>query len=274
VTPPKDLAATVSAEGVARAAGVLRADTAAALREYILALVGQSEAEVASGLAAERERFSEVLSGRGSAAAARTRWDVRLPLAPPVVAAVDELMSGDGPLAFAFSRLAGGGRAELWELAAIVSAPGSAPQLVHADTLFSARPVAFTAFVALQPVTRELGPTVFVPGSHTRSAHVEMSRPDPEGRDSGAGGGFLAAANARLGCMNAGDATLYDSRLLHAGGANRGDVPRVLVYLTFATSRADATEHGNEEAHSIRPALAARRISLAKLRRGAGLLAD
>lgn len=275
VTPSSELAAVVRSVGVARASRVLSKNTAAALREFVLAEVERSEAEVASGAAEERERFSAVLSGQTGDDAPRTRWDVRLPLSPEVCAAVDELLKGEtAPLAFAFGRLAGGGRAELWELAAIVSAPGSAPQQLHADTLFSAEPCLFTAFVALQPVTREMGPTCFVPASHTREADAAMRTPDPEKGEAGAGAQFLAGAAAKLGCMDTGDATLYDSRLLHAGGPNCGQASRVLLYLTFRHVNANARELGNEAAHSIRPALAARKISLAKLRRGASLLAS
>ena len=36
-----------------------------------------------------------------------------------------------------------------------------------------------------------------------------------------------------VGTLATGDAALYDGRLLHCGGANRADVPRVLFYLTF-----------------------------------------
>ncbi|KAG8461428.1 hypothetical protein KFE25_010615 [Diacronema lutheri] len=273
--PPDELAATVRTVGVARAARVLRADTAAALRAFVLEEVARSEAEVASGAVAERERFSAVLSGRAGDDAPRTRWDVRLPLAPPVVAAVDELLCGpDAPLAFAFGRLAGGGRAELWELAAVVSAPSAAAQQLHADTLFSEAPCLFTAFVALQPISREMGPTLFVPASHTREADEAMRRPDTKARGAGAGADFLATADAQLGCLDTGDATLYDSRLLHAGGANSSRERRVLAYITFRHVAADARELGNEAAHSIRPELARRRLTLAALRRGAGLLVD
>ena len=47
-----------------------------------------------------------------------------------------------------------GGNAQLWELAAIFSAPGAAPQVVHADAVWSPAPLLLTAFVALQPVTQ------------------------------------------------------------------------------------------------------------------------
>ena len=57
--------------------------------------------------------------------------------------------------------------ATLWECAAIVSAPGAAPQILHADATHTPEPLLVTAFVALQDVRREMGPTRFVRGTHT-----------------------------------------------------------------------------------------------------------
>ena len=41
------------------------------------------------------------------------------------------------------------------------------------------------------------------------------------------------APPSRVALLDAGDAALYDGRLLHCGGANRSDELRVLFYLTF-----------------------------------------
>ena len=46
-----------------------------------------------------------------------------------------------------FDCLAGGADAEMWECAALISAPGSAAQAVHSDTMWSPSPCLFTAFV-------------------------------------------------------------------------------------------------------------------------------
>ena len=51
-----------------------------------------------------------------------------------------------------------GGGAPLFELAALVSAPGARAQPMHADTLWCEGGCLFTAFVALQPVRCEMGP--------------------------------------------------------------------------------------------------------------------
>jgi len=144
-----------------------------------------------------------------------------------------------------------------------VSAPGAAPQIVHADTdlvvdadgLLGAAaapppPLLLTAFVALQPVTRAMGPTRFLPRTHVdAAAHAALAaRGDATGllcaaaRGSGgddgggggddggggggdapAGGAAAAPAPSRVGLLDTGDATLYDGRLLHCGGANRSE---------------------------------------------------
>ena len=57
-----------------------------------------------------------------------------------------------------------------------MSAPGAGAQIVHADTDFAPGPgLLHTTFVALQPVTRALGPTRFLPGTHaTRAPHEAL----------------------------------------------------------------------------------------------------
>ena len=148
-TPPADVAAAVCGEGVARVASVLSPECAGALRAFVLeelqrviarpsALQATDEPEaVNSG-----HSFSSVLAPcatapDGEVLPSQTRWDLRLPVAPPVRAAICELLQrqvggeGEGvgiasPLAVALEALAGGADAQLWECAAVISAPGAA----------------------------------------------------------------------------------------------------------------------------------------------------
>ncbi len=167
------------------------------------------------------------------------------------------------------------GACEVWELAALVSAPGSAPQIVHSDTEEGSQaPVLFTAFVALQPVPdRVKGPTRFLVGTHRPEAHAAFR----EGRHAQE---FLPTADVAEALLGAGDASLYDGRLLHCGGPNtyggiststtissssssscsndddeKGDDDgvRVLFYVTVRHRDADADALGNAAAHSIQP---------------------
>jgi hypothetical protein len=187
----------VKTEGVVRVDGVLSLATAAALRTFILEeldreisnsnTAASSSASSSSGQEGDGSAgaaFSSVLSPRDSVSSLvqqtqqtqqtqspppTTRWDLRLPMAPPVRAALTELLFNDDAAATSSSsssssssvvgasleKLAGsiGLDAEVWELAALVSKPGAAPQTIHSDTLWSDEPVLYTCFVSLQDTT-------------------------------------------------------------------------------------------------------------------------
>mmetsp|Transcript_33358 Transcript_33358/g.64352 ORF Transcript_33358/g.64352 Transcript_33358/m.64352 type:complete len:368 (-) Transcript_33358:295-1398(-) len=246
VLPPQateDAATEVCHLGVSRLQNILRKTTASRLRSFVLEELERTESLQAAG------SFSAVLAAYASEEAiedeASSRWDVRLPLSPVVREGLRELLGEDAKLGLAFERLVGND-AELYEMAAIVSAPGAAPQVVHADTEWTDIPCLFTAFVALQDVESAMGPTCFIRRSHTEAMHARF---DEEGE------AFLASSDARAALLDCGDAALYDSRLLHAGGRNRAQTTRVLFYVTFRHPDAAAIvdDAVNEEAHSILP---------------------
>jgi len=91
---------------------------------------------------------------------------------------------------------------------------------VHADTDFVPGPgLLHTTFIALQPVTRALGPTRFLPGTHAaRAPHAALeAKGDVTGlrrtRDAPPPPSFLSL-------LGTGEASLYDGKILHCGGAN------------------------------------------------------
>ena len=112
---------------------------------------------------------------------------------------------------------------------------------MHGDTFWDSEPCLYTAFVALQDIDLERGPTLFFPGSHlSPKAQDDLEDDGPSALD---------AFEAEIGVMRAGACTLYDGRLLHAGQPNsRGT--RVLFYVSFKAPGADGGL-GNEAAHSI-----------------------
>ena len=212
----------------------------------------------------ELSQFSAVLAAAATDAAIatgdQTRWDLRLQLNPPVRAALRELL--DGPVGDTLEQLAGS-NAVLHELAAVVSVPGAAPQVLHPDADWSAGASVFSAFVALQDVRAPMGPTLFLRGTHTHEAHTahaagvaattEHRAAQPSsGRDEGGYRAFLAAADARAALLRRGEAVVYDRRLLHAGGRNASPdgEARVLFYVTFARDGTEAADLWN--AYSIR----------------------
>ena len=91
---------------------------------------------------------------------------------------------------------------------------------MHADTDFVPGPgLLHTTFIALQPVTRALGPTRFLPGTHAAAApHAALeAMGDVTGlrrtRDAPPPPSFVSL-------LSTGDASLYDGKILHCGGAN------------------------------------------------------
>ena len=161
--------------------------------------------------------MSEVLAPRASPEGKRKRWDLKVPMCEEAAAALRQLLARDAPAAVALSSVLGDARTSgLHEMGAIISIPGAPRQVIHSDTVWTPQPVLYTAFVALQDVSPDMGPTTLLPGTHCEAAHERFD-------DAGAGGkDALLAASARLqGPLRGGDAVVYDSRVLHCGGANR-----------------------------------------------------
>ncbi|EOD33073.1 hypothetical protein EMIHUDRAFT_98776 [Emiliania huxleyi CCMP1516] len=191
-TAPAAAAAALRDDGVVCVGPALGAATAAALRAEVL-----TQLEAARACEAGAGPLSSVLTASASAAAAITRWDLRLRVTAPVAAGLRELLSAP---AVASSLLDAAGReAELWELAALEG-------------------VLFSTAVALQ---------------HEGPGYVAAS-----------------ADSAACGLLDAGEAALYDGRVLHCGGPNSSPERRVQFYATFRRAAADGAGLGNEAALS------------------------
>lgn len=106
----------------------------------------------------------------------------------------------------------------LSSLSAITLGPGQEAQPMHEDTQQIPLPrphppISINAMWALSPFTEENGATRIVPGSHLR-------------QDSPVYGGDYDTVAAT---MAAGSVMLFDSRLWHAGGANKTDARRYAI---------------------------------------------
>jgi len=272
--------------GVARVHAALSPLTVGALRAHILLERDNGIQLAAHDDAAEAQLFSRVLSPRDAEMAdckpaVITRWDVRLAWEPVVRAAVLEVAGG--VLGDAFCSLCGGDAAELFECAAIISTAGAAPQILHSDTIFTPTPQLFTAFVALQDISPNQGPTRFIPGSHDgeRGALAHRDLAEDVNDETFC---KTATSTSVLALLSAGDASIFDSRLLHCGGPHLNTPPmatssatealelpvdRVLFYISFrhvlaATDLSNADIHG---AGSIRPELSSLKLRLGELRK-------
>ena len=279
--PPAEHARVLATTGVVRVADALSTSTAAALREHVLGELlelgdAASKADCGSADSVFSSVLSPIIAGNGDdedddedEAAVNRRWDLRLRLTPTVRRALRELMAGSvGELLEASA----GADAELFELAALIAAPGAEPQPLHSDTLWNEDGCFFTAFVALQAVSRPMGPTRFLLGTHADAATHEAFEAGQEDGSFLSNGGFTPAC----GLLEQGEATVYDGRLLHAGSANVCDAAaddersmRILFYVTAKRAAADPEELANEEAHSLLAGYRGRLPLVGALRRSA-----
>ena len=193
------LATRLATDGALRVNGVLPAALAADVRTVALAAAvpGAQRQEVPLSLK------SDAVAGAAAAVAAS-----------PVGSALEELCGGDAPL---------------FDLCAVVSAPGCASQPLHSDLGFDGAVAAplYTCFVALQATPSALGPTEFCVGSHTDAAAHHVLR----------GGGDLDAVPFPLAV---GAAVLFDARIAHRGGPNSSERHRAFLSMTFANPRGSA----------------------------------
>jgi hypothetical protein len=118
------------------------------------------------------------------------------------------------PLMSIFNVLFKGVDAAFYEYAALISDGGSVSQRVHADSTYQPVCPVYTVFVALQDISSDLGPTVFIPGSHTEESHRAF-RFDKHA--------MLSGAQYSHALLQQGDAVIMDSRLFHCGSANNSN---------------------------------------------------
>lgn len=208
-------------EGVVLIPGVLSTATAAAFREHCESRLATALAEVDSGAVDESHLFGDVLVNNN-------RYDLKLTLEPIVVDMLAEALKVLGPY---FRRALGADEPHLVEFGAMRTTHGSPRQPIHPDTYTpcDVGPALLTAFVALQDIDEQMGPTTFLPGTHTdMQARVALSMDFLKPR-------MIQSTPVRFGSMPAGSCTLYDTRTLHAGGANNSPHKRWLFYATFAS---------------------------------------
>ena len=132
----------------------------------------------------------------------------------------------------------------------VVGLPGASDQAYHADaprvppevwaeheSTAEVQPAhSLVVFLPLCDLNEENGPTAFLPGSHQRWTADALEA------ESSAPGSSSAGAPAILD-VDAGDAIVFDSRTQHAGGANRSQDARPILYLVFARPWFDEAMH-------------------------------
>ena len=194
------LATRLATDGALRVNGVLPAALAADVRTVALAAAvpGAQRQEVPLSLK------SDAVASAAAAVAAS-----------PVGRALEDLCGGDAPL---------------FDLCAVISAPGAPIQPLHSDLGFDGAEAAplYTCFVALQETSTALGPTEFCLGSHTDAAAHSALRDGAFSREAVP---FPLAVGA---------AVLFDPRIAHRGGPNSSERHRAFLSMTFANPRGSA----------------------------------
>lgn len=232
--------AAVASDGVCYVPGVLSKDSASSLLACVLDELQKAYDAVALDPGSSVGRFNVPVETHDP-----LRGYLLLPLRDEqsvkdgvadgrIVQALRELIVPGSKLGELFYRTCGGDAAELYDLVALRTEAGAARQMIHYDTPFQKQPGLFCAFISLQDVTYSMGSTVFLPGTHVKSA---QRRSFEDGLNDGKREAVLAQAASRYSMLKAGDAAFFDMRTLHAGTANLaaidGGSQRLLFILTF-----------------------------------------
>ena len=169
------------------------------------------------------------------------RLTLPLPLDHAAMAAVRRLVGTNAALFVDVF----GEEGSLRTLQAIVALPGAARQHIHADVDVVPGLFYGNGFVALQDVTRDMGPTVFYPGTHTaafhaaRAAHTGRPATMCEATRAPPGDPLADLAPAAM-VLRAGDLVLFDACAHHQGTENASREQRVLLQFSFLAGGADA----------------------------------
>lgn len=243
-------------EGVLRIDNALTPDTADAVKEHLYNLRYQSEREVQEGKIQPVQRFANVLLKHN-------RCDLTIPLGDEIITKALKESLCNSPVGATISSIFGDG-AIFHEFSCLMSDPGSQRQVIHPDTpcVDGKGPVLYTCFIALQDVTLDMGPTVWLPRTHNKEAHEAFKdSAQSEGGGDSPKDNLIKTQPAVLGTFTKGSCAIFDSRLLHCGSANRSEDDRALFYFSFKEPQVGYT--GNPA--SIRQELGNANVSLGEL---------
>ena len=244
------LAVELKKSGVVRIDGALSPETVTALRVFVDETRVTALADVEAGRCASSDRFANLVL-------LDKRCDLLLPLRGPCISALDELIGAHSVLGPLLTEIVGSD-GMLQEIACLISEPGSQQQPIHPDTPFTSEPTLYAAFVALQDVSLDMGPTVYLPGTHTAASHSSFYGGDLDrGKDwtvsPPIAEGFLRSRPVVLGTLKAGDVALYNQQVLHCGSANESpSETRRQFYISFRNTAVPFKGHA-ELPFSIRP---------------------
>lgn len=238
-----EMAKVVHKEGVLRINNVLTEETTDNLRKYVLEqqelAADETERDVTTsrtfyGVENRRKNRCDLqlsLLRGGFAADRSSNADDAGPTNYESFALADallELLGEDGTLRHLYENLVTP-NGEFYELAAVITDPGSNRQTVHPDLPYQAKAPLYVIFLALQDVTEEMGPTSFLLRTHTSKANDIFNSGDKSQKDN-----QLLKSDCRLSTLKKGDAVLFDARTLHCGNANEEEGGRTRALFNFS----------------------------------------
>jgi len=257
----RPLAQTLTTRGVARVDNGLSESTAQKLLHFVDETLESSLEEVNTFKVPRNFRFANVLEKA-------SRWDMLLPFddnqeegessSAIMLEAMNQLL-GEGSKIGPIIEEILGEDAVLYELACLISDPGSNRQEIHPDIVYSKDEIPLIAcFVSLQDIDSTMGPTVFIPDSVSEDHHRRIN-------DDNLADAMLQTIPSCISTLEMGDCSLYNPMVLHAGGGNVSDRRRRLFYFTFlASSVNDPSSDFNPG--SINPILKQRNLTLKEVR--------
>ena len=213
-------------DGVVSLKGAISSSTADTLFNYVNKEKVIAEEEIVEGRADYDNRFGAV-NNRGPMEKS-VRYDMFLSYnSLATKTALFEAVQNLNPLLHAIDGMLETG--SLHELSCIISDPGSKPQVIHCDTpyLEKVSPL-YTFFIALQDVEIDMGHTLFFPATHNKAVHSIFNGPIRQKDE------LMGSLPCVRSALKKGDVVIFDSRVLHAGGANTSNGSRrILFYFTF-----------------------------------------
>lgn len=262
----REHAKVIIREGVLRIDDVISTAIVDKLRDHLYTLRQTSEEEIATGKVRPIQRFAQVLLKQN-------RCDLTIPLGVPgheiITVALEEIIC-NSPIGSTISSLLGKD-AILHELSCLISDPGSQRQVIHPDTPHvdgdgRDGPAVLTCFVALQDITVDMGPTVWLPKTHNKVSHdmftnSMMGSGSKDGESSPKDILISTHPGPVMGLLPKGSCVIFDSRILHCGSANQSMASRALFYFSFKDSSVGYA--GNPQ--SIRMELGKAKVTLGEL---------
>jgi len=192
------------------------------LSEFITELQHQSEIEINEGSIPQNQRYADVLLRKN-------RCDLTIPLNTITLTTLNTILN-ESPIGTTLES-ALGKKALLYEFSCLISDYGSDRQNIHPDTPIydgdDSIPVLYTCFIVLQDVALDMGPTLWMPGTHTSEVHELFQ--DEDGKE-----GLLREKPYVLGILPTGSCGIFDSRALHCSTSNNVEGScRKVFYVSF-----------------------------------------